>query len=757
MVWAKLGPSIVIPFVQKTDAYLALGNNVTAKGKMEAAVWDKLKAMTYIKGSDRTRYQSLIDDLRSQYTRGNDQYPETVDRAMTLLSKHRPDNKGGGSNQKRKEEKGGPTSFLQAEDGKKKCYCCGSSDHILPDCPEKGRKPKEEWVKPSYWRRKYVTEHEQHHQRGNGGESESESGGGLGWSGVQIKSADDLTGALHMFSKTGNWELLEGILLDSGSTVDIFGNKKMVKNIQDDPKPTKVGTNGGMMAITKKATLHNYGEVGFKPDVIANILGLCNVVKKFRVQFDSKFANCFYVHTPHGILKFECDSRGLYKYIPGPKGIKPTADLKKMEDEMHATHMHVHVSGCKQETHLQSVEKNKEGFTKQQVERANKARSVYHMVFAPSMRAFRSLTRQGFIQDFPITHEDMRNAEAIYGKDVSTLKGRSRRPTPPAIDEEWIEIPRDITRFNRRVTLFIDVMYVNQVIMLTSVDKPIVFRGVVPIPNRSHEVLFDALAKIRAKYHRADFVVHVIRCDGEFRPMMTKVEEKMQVIMNYANPGDHVPQAERNNQVIKERFRVHYHRMPYKKIPKIMIQYLAMQVTHTMNYFPAKNGLSRHYSPYMILNERTVNFKQVCVCEFGAYVQANHHTTNTPAPRTISAIYLRPATNMQEGHEVLDLQTRRVVTRLRVTEIPITKQGIALVESWAAEEGFTSLKFYDRNRRELDEVEIVHDGDQIAGVEGQYIEEIDLDYEDEDEQEDVRLTGVDPVDEDEVEKTSTMT
>ena len=42
--------------------------------------------------------------------------------------------------------------------------------------------------------------------------------------------------------------------------------------------------------------------------------------------------------------------------------------------------------------------------------------------------------------------------------------------------------------------------------------------------------------------------------------------------MYSANPQEHVPEAERNNRVIKERFRAAFHRLPFKKMPKIMVK-----------------------------------------------------------------------------------------------------------------------------------------------------------------------------------------
>ena len=127
---------------------------------------------------------------------------------------------------------------------------------------------------------------------------------------------------------------------------------------------------------------------------------------------------------------------------------------------------------------------------------------------------------------------------------------------------------------------------------------------------------------------------------------MDPVVDNMDIEMNYSAPDMHVPDIEQNNRVIKERFRIAYYRLPYKKIPRIMIRYLAMVCARQLNLFPAKHGISKHYSPHMIITGRNFDYKKYCVCEFGAYVQGTTKTTNTNLARTIDAIYLRPANSI---------------------------------------------------------------------------------------------------------------
>jgi hypothetical protein len=207
-------------------------------------------------------------------------------------------------------------------------------------------------------------------------------------------------------------------------------------------------------------------------------------------------------------------------------------------------------------------------------------------------------------------------------------------------------------------------------------------------------------------------VIRTIHCDGEFRGMMEKVEDDLDVDMHFTNAQDHVPEAERNNRTIKERIRAAYHRLPYKAIPRIMIKYLAMIQANKPNLFPVKGGVSNYYSPRMILNQTNLDYTKHCVVPFGAYVQANHESTKTSSnvTRTLDAIDLRPAQNQQGGHELMDLNSGQLISRNIVHEIPVTDVVIKAVENMAYQQGFKSLKFKNQNGV------IYHDADWIAGV-----------------------------------------
>ena len=221
----------------------------------------------------------------------------------------------------------------------------------------------------------------------------------------------------------------------------------------------------------------------------------------------------------------------------------------------------------------------------------------------PTVENFKALLHMNAIHNCPVTVEDVKIAERIFGPDMSSLKGKSTRRKPKPVRKDLVEIPNEITEKHHDIELCMDTMFVNECRMLTAIDRSIQFRSVVPIDTKTQSDYYKALDVIFRQYNKGGFVIKTIYCDGEYRAMMNKVSDNLDVVMNYTNASDHVPEAERNNCTIKERIRATFQRLPYKAIPRIMIRYLAMVSGMQMNFFPAKGGVSTYYSPRMIMDQ----------------------------------------------------------------------------------------------------------------------------------------------------------
>ena len=80
--------------------------------------------------------------------------------------------------------------------------------------------------------------------------------------------------------------------------------------------------------------------------------------------------------------------------------------------------------------------------------------------------------------------------------------------------------------------------------------------------------------------------------------------DEMGIKTSFTNPDNNVPEAERNKRLTKDRFRIAYYWFPYKKIPRIMIHCLEMNVTLNLNVFSAKGGVLAYYTPHIVLSQK---------------------------------------------------------------------------------------------------------------------------------------------------------
>ena len=141
-----------------------------------------------------------------------------------------------------------------------------------------------------------------------------------------------------------------------------------------------------------------------------------------------------------------------------------------------------------------------------------------------------------------------------------------------------------------------------------------------------------------------------------------------------------------------------------------MIRGLAIQVARQSNYFPVKSGVSSILSPRQLIEQRNLKFNKDFGIPFGSYVEAAQKTTNTAKARTCSAIYLCVSTNIQEGHEVMALDTGYELSTQKVTKLPISDVVIKRVEEIAKNQGFKVLQFANRRGQPI------FDASLIAGV-----------------------------------------
>jgi Zinc knuckle len=98
--------------------------------------------MTFLKGLDRKSYGKLLEDLSNTYISGKDNYPVTLEAALSLVSNYQHHQVGV---PKAVDNDYTPmaASFAQTNQlSRVRCFSCGERGHISKNCPRKAKKAK---------------------------------------------------------------------------------------------------------------------------------------------------------------------------------------------------------------------------------------------------------------------------------------------------------------------------------------------------------------------------------------------------------------------------------------------------------------------------------------------------------------------------------------------------------------------------------------------------------------------------------------
>jgi len=168
-----------------------------------------------------------------------------------------------------------------------------------------------------------------------------------------------------------------------------------------------------------------------------------------------------------------------------------------------------------------------------------------HALGCPSIADLKRIIKMNFINNCPVTTEDIDLSERIYGPDVASLKGKTVRQSPAPVVKDVIEIPRELIASQYNVDLCIDTTFVNSLAFLTTVSKAIKFRTCDYIQNRKVLEYKTTLTKVICQYTDSGFKIRCIFRDQEFQPVLQHFKEATPSIdFNLANSNRHVPEAE---------------------------------------------------------------------------------------------------------------------------------------------------------------------------------------------------------------------
>ena len=165
---------------------------------------------------------------------------------------------------------------------------------------------------------------------------------------------------------------------------------------------------------------------------------------------------------------------------------------------------------------ITNVDDNKSNFQAYDFNKAKLAGSIQHRIGCPSTKAFIQYISTNQIPNCPITAQDIKNAEFIWGPDLGSLKGKTVRRQSPSVSPSSWTIPISIMQQYRHVTLSTDVMKVNGIPFLMTISKHIKFGSAGKLDSMENSMILKHFKLVMGVYAIRGFKVTIIMADNQF-------------------------------------------------------------------------------------------------------------------------------------------------------------------------------------------------------------------------------------------------
>ena len=269
------------------------------------------------------------------------------------------------------------------------------------------------------------------------------------------------------------------------------------------------------------------------------------------------------------------------------------------------------------------------------------------------------------------------------------IKGKRVRKAPLEInvDENRTEIPEQLSAELEKITMSLDIFFVDKIPFLTSISRKLHFSTARAIKNREHDVVFAGIMEIINFYKMHKHEIEFMLCDNEFGPLKTRLREEGGAEMNLSAPNEHVPEVERNIKLIKERLRSTLAGMPYEKITRNFKRELVLTCVSMLNVVPREASVSDTLSPMELLTGRSLDSNKHCKLAPGSYclVHEEHLPRNSMRERATGAIAIGPTSTLRGAYRFLSLKSGQTITRREWTNMPVPPEAIEKLENMAGD------------------------------------------------------------------------
>ena len=214
---------------------------------------------------------------------------------------------------------------------------------------------------------------------------------------------------------------------------------------------------------------------------------------------------------------------------------------------MHKSGLHHYYDPSREEfSFVVTVKDNMLPYSKWQIQAAEKAKTFYDCLAYPSTPDYKWILQSNQIKECPLSTEDAKIADKIWGPNIAALKGKTTCSTPEHVAIDIVEVPMEIRTLHRNVTLSINVFFVNKIPFLITLSRKKCFTTITHLSNQKIHTIFKEFKAIFTYYLQQGFQVMTVTADGEFAPLEKLLYKLPGALwLNLTSSNEHEPFVKR--------------------------------------------------------------------------------------------------------------------------------------------------------------------------------------------------------------------
>jgi hypothetical protein len=435
------------------------------KKKARETACEEFKAAVFVRLANESYYGEAKRELDNAYLMGNGSHPTTMEEAYRFLQNYKPTIKYRGQRVQIDDD---GVALAQPSQKLGPCHACKGA-HLYRDCPELNAEEKKaitQAIKAGEYQGGKIKVGQSHMSVAeeelekcmdgvanvNINEEEASIGSINTYHGTADEDDDVFDGVAHCMPtsrKSGRRKYDCGrslLWLDTAATEHSMFASEFLEDLFISDVTLRQHCNAGYKLVRQKGRCLGF-EFWNSEGGIANLLSGPQLEadgNKIKYKTGGKLE----VWTEDGrIITFE-RSTGVCKgmhYI----------DLSRPQDFIRQ------VTPKDAFAFIETVRGNYEGFTAEQIQKAQEARDGAAMMAHPSQDKLRRLVSTRVIENVPFNQKDLNNSNVLFGPDRGAIRGKTVRRRPSKVRPELVAIPRQLYERLKDVTIAADVMFLN--------------------------------------------------------------------------------------------------------------------------------------------------------------------------------------------------------------------------------------------------------------------------------------------------------